>query len=143
MDDAIRARLGLPPARPERTRRDLRVFGFGLAAVLLALSALAWRKGRPAAPCELGLAAVCALLAGLRPQALRPVHEPWLKAARAVGRVNTAVVMALVYYLALTPYAVLARWLAGDLLDERLRDRDSYWHRREGPPAPESYRRQF
>ena len=121
----------------------LRVFGFGLAVVLRVFSALAWRKGRPVAPYELGLAFFCALLAGLRPQALRPLYGPWMKAARWLGKVNTWLVMALVYYLALTPYAVLARLLGGDLLDERLGDRDSYWHPRGESPAPESYRHQF
>ena len=117
MDEGIRARLGLPP-----TDR---------------------RKGRPTAPYELGLSLLCALLAGLRAQALQPVYGPWMKAARLLGKVNTYLVMSLVYYLLITPYAVLTRWLAGDLLDERLRDRDSYWHQRQAPPEPESYRHQF
>jgi hypothetical protein len=143
MDERIRARLGLPPGDQDRTVQDLRVFGFGLGAALLAFSALAWRKGRPAAPYELGLACVFALLAGLRPQALRPVHGPWLKGARRLGKINTALIMALAYYLVITPYAVAARWLAGDLLDETLRDRDSAWHLRQAPPSPESYRHQF
>jgi hypothetical protein len=143
MDEGIRARLGLPVPDPDRARKELRVFGFGLAVILLVFSALAWRRGRPAAPYELGLALLSALLAGLRPQALQPVYGPWMKGARWLGQVNTWLVMALVYYLAITPYAFLARLLGGDLLDERLLDRDSYWHPRTETPAPESYRDQF
>ena len=143
MDEGIRARLGLPLPDRDKPLRDIRVFGFGLAVILLVLAGLAWRKGRPAAPYELGLALLCAGLAGLRPQALQPVYGPWMKGARFLGRVNTWLVMGLVYYLVLTPYAALARLLGGDLLDERLRDRASYWHPRGETPAPESYRNQF
>jgi hypothetical protein len=143
MDQGIRSRLGLPVPDPDRSRKDLRAFGFGLAVILLVLSALAWRRGRPPAPYELGLALLSALLAVLRPQALQPVYGPWMKGARWLGKANTWLVMALFYYFVLTPYAVLVRWLSGDLLDERLRDRDSYWHTRPAPPAPESYHHQF
>jgi hypothetical protein len=143
MDERVRARLGLPVPDPDRSRKDLRVFGFGLAVILTLFSVLAWRKGRPIAPYELALAVICAGLAALRPHALQPVYGPWMKGARWLGKVNTWLVMALVYYLVFAPYAVLTRWLTGDLLDERLRDRDSYWHLRTETLGPESYRNQF
>jgi len=133
----------LPPADAGRARRDLRVFGFGLAALLLLLAGLAWRKGRAAAPYELGLAMVCAFLAGLRPQALACVRRPWMKTAGCIGKFNTSLVMALVYYLVITPYGLLLRLLGKDLLDEQLRDRDSYWHPRQNQPGPQSYQDQF
>ena len=144
MDERIRARLGLPVPDPDRPQRELRVFGFGLAVILSVFAVLAWRKGRPIAPyCELGLAFVFALLAGLRPRALQPVYGPWMKAVGVIGKVNTWLVMGLVYYIFITPYAVLVRLLGNDLLDERMRDRESYWHPRSEAPAPESYRDQF
>ncbi|MCX5797244.1 MAG: SxtJ family membrane protein [Elusimicrobia bacterium] len=143
MDERIRARLGLPIPDPDRPRKDLRVFGFGLAVILLVFATLSWRKGGAAWPYELPLATACALLGTLRPEALRPVYGPWMKAVGVIGRINTWLVMALVYYLVITPYAALARLVGGDLLDEGLRDRESYWHARGELPAPESYRNQF
>ena len=143
MDERIRARLGLPVPDPDRARKDLRIFGFGLAVILTFFAFLSWRKDGAAWPYELVLAAVGALFGGLRPMALRPVYGPWMKAVRVIGKANTWLVMGLVYYLVITPYAVLARLVGGDLLDERLRDRESYWHPRGEVPAPESYRNQF
>jgi uncharacterized membrane protein len=128
---------------PGRARHDLRVFGFGLAVILTFFAFLSWRKGGTAWPYELVLAAVGALFGGLRPMALQPVYGPWMKAVGVIGRVNTWLVIGLVYYLVITPYAVLSRLFGGDLLDERLRDRASYWHPRGETPAPESYRNQF
>ena len=142
MDEGIRARLGLPAAGGDTTARDLRRFGFGLAALLCVLAALSRRKGGAAAPWELALAALAALLAGLRPLALRRLYGPWMKIAGAVGKANTYAIMALFYYLVLTPYGIAIRCLGYDLLDERLRDRESYWRRKE-PLGPESYRNQF
>jgi len=143
MDEGICARLGLPVPDPGRPLRELRVFGFGLAALLTLLAGLAWRKGSAAAPWELSLAAAAAGLAGLKPLALKPVHEPWMKVAGAVGKANTYLAMALVYYLVITPYGLLIRLLGRDLLDEKLRDRNSYWHPKGPPPEPESYQNQF
>ena len=143
MDEGIRSRLGLPPADTGKARHDLRVFGFGLAVILLALAALAWRKGRPAAPYELGLACVSAGLAALRPEALSPVYKPWMKAAGFIGKVNTYLIMGLVYYLLITPYALVIRLLGLDLLDEKMRDRESYWRAKGPPPEPQSYQNQF
>jgi len=141
MDEAIRARLGLPA--PEPPLRKQRVFGFGLAVILLILAAAAWHKGRPAMPWELAAAAASALLAWLRPQALSPLYKPWMKAANWLGEANTFLIMAAVYYLALTPYAVVLRLLGRDLLDEKLHDRVSYWHDKGPLPEPRSYLRQF
>ena len=143
MDERVRARLGLPVPDPDRTRKDLRVFGFGLAVILSFFAFLSWRKAGSAWACELPLACLCALLGGLRPMALQPVYKPWMKAVGVIGKVNTWLVMGLVYYAVITPYAMLSRLLGGDLLDERFGDRDSYWHPRGEPPAPESYRNQF
>ena len=143
MDEGIRARLGLPLPDPDRTRKDLRVFGIGLAVILSFFAFLSWRKSGAAWPYELGLACVCALLGGLRPMALGPVYKPWMKAVCVIGKANTWLIMALVYYLVITPYAFLSRLIGGDLIDERIGDRDSYWHPRGELPAPESYRNQF
>ncbi len=143
MDEGIRARLGLPVPNPGRARHDLRVFGIGLGIILAFFAFLSWRKAGAAWPYELALAAVCALLGGLWPMALKPVYGPWMKAVGFIGKVNTWLIMGILYYAIITPYAFLARLIGGDLLDEKMRDRESYWHLREGTPEPESYRHQF
>jgi hypothetical protein len=144
MDEGIRARLGLPGADPAaKERHALRVFGLGLAMLLLLAAGLAWHRGRPAAPWELGLSAIAALLAALRPSALKAVYTPWMRVTEAIGKFNTFLVMSATYYLLITPYGMALRLLGNDLLDEKLRDRDSYWHPKGPPPDPGSYRNQF
>lgn len=143
MDEGIRARLGLPPTDGDKTTHDLRTFGAGLAVLLAVLAVLAWRKASPAAPYEMTLAALSAFTAWLKPSALAVIYKPWMRAAGILGKANTYIIMGLVYYLVLTPYGFMARLFGNDLLDERMRDRDSYWHARDAMPEPESYQNQF
>ncbi|MBI4376614.1 MAG: hypothetical protein HY549_09220 [Elusimicrobia bacterium] len=137
MDERIR-----PGLKPD-LKRDLRPFGLGLAAFLLLFTALAWRKGNPIWRWELAGAFLSATLALLRPAAFGPIYRVWMPVALFLGRVNTAVLMGVFYYLIMTPYALLLKALAGDLLDERLRDRDSYWKPAARRKDLTSYRRQF
>ena len=115
MDEGIRARLGLPVPNPGRARHDLRVFGIGLGIILTFFAFLSWRKAGAAWPYELALAAVCALLGGLWPMALKPVYGPWMKAVGFIGKVNTWLIMGILYYVIISPYAFLARLIGGDL----------------------------
>ena len=143
MDEGIRARLGLPAPDAGKPMRELRIFGCGLAVFLALTAGLAWRRGSGLAPWEFSLAAFLFLLAGLKPDAFKPLHTPWMKAAQSIGKANAYLLMALVYYLLITPYGALIRLLGHDLLDEKLRDRESYWHLKGPPPGPESYQNQF
>ena len=143
MDEGIRARLGLPASKPDQTRHNLRVFGCCLAVLLSLLAVLAWRRASRLAPVELILAVVAALLAGVKPAALASIYNPWTKAAGMIGKVNSYLAMALIYYLVITPYGAVMRLMGIDLLDERLRDRDSYWHARQSTPDAQSYQNQF
>jgi hypothetical protein len=81
------------------------------------------------------LAAATALLAvGLfvKPVA-RWIALAWLKFAEALGAVNSRLLLGAIFYLFLTPIAVLARLTRGDLLHLKKcagADR-SYWQRRD------------
>jgi hypothetical protein len=78
------------------------------------------------------------------PLVLAPVERGWMRFAEVVGRVNTRIILTLVYALVFTPIGLVRRALR-DPLDRRMRDgRASVWIRR--PPAPVDparYRQQF
>lgn len=139
MDERVRPGLktGSMPAKV------LRDFGIGLAIILLILAGVAWRKGRPAAPWEFGFAALSAGIALGFPQAFWPIYKIWMPMARFLGMVNTFVALTLLYYLVITPYAIIARWIGGDLLDEKLKDRDSYWQPKTPANDLSGYTHQF
>lgn len=49
----------------------------------------------------------------LFPGPLRPVHDLWLKVAHFIGRVFTALVLALAYYLVITPFGLAKKLFGG------------------------------
>lgn len=53
-----------------------------------------------------------------------------MKFAHFMGRINTAVLLTIFYFLFLGIPRVVTALLRKDLLDERWKDRPSYWKRR-------------
>jgi hypothetical protein len=58
------------------------------------------------------------------------VARAWLRLAEALGAVNSRILLGAIFYLFLTPIALLARLFRGDFLDLKRRAGAgrSYWH---------------
>jgi hypothetical protein len=121
--------------------RQLLVFAAAWLAFLGVIGAENWQHGRHA------MAATCWTLAGLVPlagafsrAALRFVFVGLSYATRPIGIVVSYVVLALVYYLALTPIGLTMRLLRHDPLSRRfVPDAESYWSPRSQSKPVESY----
>jgi len=114
-----------------------RSFGltFGVLSLVVALAPL-WRGGAPR-PWALALAALFGIMATLWPAGLGPANRAWLALGLALHRVVTPVVMALLFYLVVTPFGLVMRGL-GAGLTPRLRpdpSLDTYWTRRDAKPS--------
>jgi hypothetical protein len=127
----------------EKRRKDLRTFGLVLGALL---AFFGWRlrvKWHVSfAPALWALGAASALTAMISPPALDPVERRWLVVAKILGKINTFVILTIVYYLVLTPFA-LARRAFGDDPLERAWGPGSYWKKRTSGEDLTSYERQF
>ena len=67
------------------------------------------------------------------------IARAWLKFGGALGAVNSRIILGAIFYLFLTPIALLARLTRGDFLHLKKRagaDR-SYWHARNHAYTPE------
>jgi hypothetical protein len=110
-----RASTRLTPAEGRR-------FAFVVGGVFLLLSALAWRGGHPLAAALTGAPGTLLVVAGLvAPARLAPVQRAWMTFGRALSKVTAPVVMAVFYYVALTPTALLRRRFGGNPLREHRR----------------------
>jgi hypothetical protein len=125
---------------------ETRKFGLALAIVLAALAGVQVLRSHTTAASWLAACAVIALvLTVFAPRALAPVSKVLTAIARAIGWVNTHLILALAFYLVFTPVGLVARLLRKDLLRIRFRSaEDSYWI----PYEPkvfrkEDYTRQF
>jgi hypothetical protein len=91
------------------------------------------------------VAAVFAALALLWMSALAPLNKLWTKLGILLFKIISPVVLALLFYVTVTPIAMLMRMLGKDPLRLR-RDPNaaSYWiNRMPAGPTPESMKNQF
>ena len=102
---------------------------------LLVVGAISWWRGHSVAPVVLwSLAATIALAGLLVPRALEPVERWWLRLGLVLAWVNTRIILTVLFYLVVTPIALVMR-LFRDPLDRRLAaEATSYWQRRAARP---------
>ncbi len=132
--------------------RQLRQFGL---IALVALPLAGWLFSGKPWPADMtatqrnvigglaGLGVVSALLAALKPQALK---YPFLGAtllALPIGLVVGEVILLVIYFVVFLPVSLVFRLMGRDVLDRRIdRNAKSYWQPKAQPAGPESYFRQ-
>jgi hypothetical protein len=121
------------------TRHSGRVFAFTLMAGFVFVALIGVWRGIPVLARTAQLLAVASFLAGLLiPGRLEPVRRGWMALGEAIGRVTTPIMLAIVYYLVLTPTGLIRRALV-----RRPRPAPSYWHQRPPLPPRSKMERQF
>jgi hypothetical protein len=128
------------------TRRELRQFGFIWLAFLLFFGLVAWFKigNHPLAQGLWITAVVVPLIGWFVPAFMKLVFVGMSYAAFPIGFVVSHIILAVVYYLVLTPIGILMRLLGYDPMRRELEpDVDSYWIEREPHPDPKQYFRQY
>jgi hypothetical protein len=124
----------------EPSIREARKFGVVVAALLVVLAGVQAVRGHPARALWFGGSSVCVLaLTMCVPRAVGLVLTVLTPLARAIGWVNTRVLLAVTFYLVFAPVGLVARLLRKDLLKQRFRSpQDSYWI----PCEPKSFNRE-
>jgi len=128
------------------SRQELRTFGLAfLVACGLGGALLAWRFGLGAPSVVLWvLAPIGGLLALVAPRTLRPLYIVLTLLAWPIGMVVGTVLLAVVYYLVITPLGGIFRLLGKDPMTRRFdRQAATYWIERQQAPGVERYFRQF
>ena len=122
-----------------------RRFGFSFALVFAVLAAvLAWKGATQWAGASFAAALLFAALAAASPNVLALPNRLWFRLGELLGRVVSPVVLGAMYFVLITPLAVVLRLAGRDALRLRPRPADSYWIERDPPgPSPESFRNQF
>ena len=127
------------------TERELRqfaviaLFGFGLIGYLVEL----WTGSLAVAGAFWVLGSVTALLGLLRPNAVRPLYVALIAITLPIGLVLSNVLLGLMFYGILTPFALVFRAIGRDPLQRKRRnDVASYWLERNSRADAASYFRQ-
>ena len=133
--------LNLRPAS-----RELRWFGVIVLACFLTIGALVlWRTGspRPAGILWAIGAGVCALYYLIEPLRV-PVYRLWMLLVFPIGGTVSHLVLALIYFLLITPIGVIMRLFGRDPMHRRWQpEATTYWIDRERASDLAGYFRQF
>ena len=71
------------------------------------------------------------ILALLNSKLLTPLNKSWIKLGEILGIIIAPIVMALVYFVILTPVSLIVRMFGKDLLNLKfLKEKDTYWIKR-------------
>ncbi len=101
-----------------------------------------WSPLHQAALATAGIATLLITLA--RPHALAPFNRAWYKLGILLGKIVSPVVMGLIFFLLITPIALVTRMLGRDELRLKRGNRNTYWIDRSPPgPSSESFKNQF
>ena len=121
-----------------------RSFGIVMAVVFAIIGAWPLLSEGPLRWWALILAALFCGLAFLHPTLLAPLNRLWFRFGLLLNKITSPLIMGLLFYGVMTPYAYVLRWLGKDLLRLHIdSSAESYWIERKPPgPAPEPIKRQ-
>ena len=90
----------------------------------------------------LGISGIFLALGILNSKILSPFNKAWIKLGEFLGTIIAPIVMALVYFIVLTPISLIVRVFGKDLLELKfLKKRETYWIKRKKDPS--SMKKQF
>ena len=115
-----------------------RSFGLVFTVVFAAIGLFPIWRGGPVRPWALAVAALFCVTALATPRALAPLNRLWLLIGLGMHRVVNPVVMAALFYLAVTPFGLVMRVLRKGLVRRLHPDAtaSTYWiSRADGPPS--------
>ena len=119
------------------SEKEIRKFGLIAFIFFGSLCGLGLWADKPVPTYLFGSLSLLGLGFILIPNRLRPVYNAWIKVAHVIGRVITTLVLALAYYLVITPSALIKRIFGGRPLPLKPdKEAKSYWVTRTEPAQP-------
>ncbi|MET0379132.1 MAG: SxtJ family membrane protein [Spongiibacteraceae bacterium] len=97
-------------------KKELRSFGLIFAVILIGLFGLLipWLRERPLPSWPFGIAGVFVVLALVFPLGLKPFFKIWMKFGAVMGFINTRIILAVFFFILVTPLGWLMRALKHD-----------------------------
>lgn len=123
-----------------------RIFGIVFVGIFLILAGYGWYKqfSNTWINVFLVLAFVFLLCTLIAPKLLRPLNNGWYELGLFLGRFVSPIVLGILFFIVITPVAIVTRLARRDTLRLRKQSTDSYWIDRKPPgPDPESFKQQF
>ena len=114
-----------------KQKNQNRSFGLLFFIVFLALALWPLTKKGEINLYLISFAFIFLVLGLLNSRILSPLNKGWIKLGEILGRIIAPIVMAIVYFLILTPISLLVRLFGKDLIGMKFsNDINSYWVKR-------------
>ena len=82
------------------------------------------------------ITAIIFLILGLiNSKVLTPLNKLWIKFGLLLGKVVSPLIMGIIFFLVVTPTALIMRIIGKDLLNLRFNNKKSYWIEKTGPKS--------
>lgn len=117
------------PQPSRAAARAERNFGLSVGGVLLAVAGWWFLRSRfpSVVPIAAALGALLVVLGLVAPRTLYWPNRGWMALAEALSFISTRVVLAVVFFVAVTPIGIVKRLTGWDPLRRRARAAPSYW----------------
>ncbi len=114
-----------------------RSFGTLFTVVFALLGIYGWWRENLLFPWSFGLSALTLLITLAAPDWLAPANRAWMKLAEILNRVVSPLVLGAIFFVVLTPTALVMRMVGRDAMKRRFEpSARTYWVERD-PPGPD------
>lgn len=88
--------------------------------------------------------ALFAVVAFWAPQILSPLNRLWFNFGLMLGKIISPIVLGIIFFVLITPIALVTRFFGRDELKMKKRSVESYWVDRSPPgPPPNTFKNQY
>ena len=113
------------------TKKDLRKLGITVGSVLAAIAVLLFYFEKPSAIYFAVIGGLLILFGTLFPQLLKPLNRIWMSLAIVLGYFMSRVILTILFYLVLTPIALLAKLVGKKFMILKYdKSAKTYWEKR-------------
>ena len=112
-----------------------RSFGIVFFIVFLIISIWPLHYGENIRIWSLIISIIFLILGIINSKILSPLNKVWFKFGIILGSIISPIVMAIIFFIVVTPIALLMKLLKKDLLNLKKKNQKSYWVEKTGPKS--------
>lgn len=83
------------------------------------------------------------LITSFRANILKPLNKLWMKFGLILGKIINPIIMGVIYFFIFSPIGILIRLFGRDELGLRLKNKKTYWIKRNKELQTNSFKKQF
>ena len=112
-----------------------RSFGIVFFIVFLLIALYPILKGNDLRIWSLLISSIFLILGLINSKILTPLNKLWFKFGLLLGRFISPLIMGIIFFVVVTPIAIIMRLLKKDLLNLKYNKKETYWIDKSGPKS--------